>query len=128
MNKAGVVGCVCPVGSWAVCISLSVLTMMTLSERQGKMLLNIFFKKSGDQLLLWKRIVFVMVGNKDQKLKHCPQMGFFTQLPGKLGFPKELWSRLLLPSGRLEAVGFRRLFVKADVLATDHRVCSCLLI
>lgn len=54
------------------------------------------FKKSEDHLLPWEKIVFVMVGNKYQQLKHFPQVGLFMQLPGKLDFHKQLRSSHLL--------------------------------
>lgn len=64
-------------------------------ETRG-MLGNVSVTKSEDHLLPLEKIVFVMVGNKCQQLKHCPQVGFFMQLLGKLDFHKQLrWSHLL---------------------------------
>lgn len=67
--KAGMLSCVRSVGSWALCTSLLMLTVMIQSENQEEMLLNTFFKKSEDQLLHWRKIVF-MVGDRDQPLRH----------------------------------------------------------
>lgn len=60
--KAGVVSCVCPVGSWPLCTSLLMLTVKILSENQEKMLFSTFLKKKlEDRLLHWRKIVFIMI-------------------------------------------------------------------
>lgn len=103
--------------------SLLMLTVMARSQNQEKVLLNTFFKKSEAQLLHWRKIVFMVGRNRDQPLRHSPQMGFSIQCPWELRFHKHLWSRLVFCCDCRQAVGLGS-HLKADALATNDSVAS----